>query len=359
MNHSLYSLASALPEGTDAAVIISNTNRRYFTGFTSSLGYLIVTASKKAFLLVDFRYGEAASQQAQGCEVIVFGDLKKSLGEVIRDNNIRTMLLEGSAFTINDSEQFDRLIAGTGAVTVKSSKLDELIGKMRIIKTAKEIENIIHAQRITERALEETLKLIKEGVCEKDIALELEYRMRRLGAEGISFDLIVIAGEKTSMPHGVPGENCIKPGDFITFDIGALLNGYHSDMTRTYAFGKVSEKQKKVYHTVYEAQKKGLETVRAGVRCCEVDAAARNLINQAGYEGYFGHSTGHGVGLDIHELPYVSSRSETILQSGMVITVEPGIYLPKEFGVRIEDMAAVTADGCINLATMPKELIVL
>ncbi|MBQ8134185.1 MAG: M24 family metallopeptidase, partial [Clostridia bacterium] len=143
------------------------------------------------------------------------------------------------------------------------------------------------------------------------------------------------------------------------FDIGALYQGYHSDMTRTYAFGEVSEKQKRVYQTVLEAQKLGLEAVKSGVFCKDVDAAARNHIYQAGFEGYFGHSTGHGVGLEIHELPFVSQKSDTILQSGMVITVEPGIYLPGEFGIRIEDMVVVTADGCINLATLPKELIVL
>ena len=358
MNISLECIASSLPEGIDAALIISNTNRKYFTDFTSSAGYLIVTR-KDAFLLVDFRYGEAAKEKAAGCNVIVFENLRSCLRDLIDETGIKTIMLEGSAFTINEAERIDRFIAGTGAETVKSSELDDIIGRMRIVKTADETANIIEAQRITEKALADTLKLVKEGVAEKDIALELEYRMRKYGAEGISFDLIVIAGKKTSMPHGVPGNYRIKPGDFITFDIGALYNGYHSDMTRTYALGYADEKQKRVYQIVYEAQQKGIEAVRAGVKCCDVDSAAREYIYQSGFEGFFGHSVGHGVGLDIHELPAVSSSSETVLQSGMVITIEPGIYLPGEFGVRIEDMVSVTADGCIDLAAMPKELIIL
>lgn len=358
MNSSLSMLASMLPEAADAALIISNENRRYFTGFVSSLGYLLLTR-KQAFLLVDFRYAEAAALQASGCEVISYSDFSGEFGALLRQEQIRSVLLEGSAFTLNEAHRMEKILSENGAEMITDDSLDTLIGKLRIIKTSDEVEKIIHAQRITEKALTETLPLIKEGTAEKDIALELEYKMRRMGAEGVSFDLIVIAGEKTSMPHGVPGENKIRPGDFITFDIGALYQGYHSDMTRTYAFGFANSKQKTVYNTVYRAQQLGLEAVRAGVPAKDVDAAARNFINQSGFEGCFGHSTGHGVGLAIHELPFVSSKSETILRSGMIITVEPGIYLPGEFGVRIEDTVCVTQEGCINLAVLPKELIIL
>ncbi len=358
MNTSTEMLSALLGDKADAALIISNSNRRYFTGFVSSLGYLLVTR-KQAYLFVDFRYAEAAEKQADGCEVICYKDLESDLSEILVNENIKSVLLEGSAFTLNDAQKIDGILSKNNAQSIHSDELDKLVSKLRIVKTSEEIEKIIHAQRITERALSETLPLIKEGVMEKDIALELEYKMRKLGADGVSFDLIVIAGEKTSMPHGVPGDNRIKPGDFITFDIGALYEGYHSDMTRTYAYGCVNDKQKRVYYTVLQAQKLALEAIGAGVKCADVDRAARDYIYHAGYEGYFGHSTGHGVGLDIHEQPFVSSKSETVLQSGMVITAEPGIYLPGEFGVRIEDMAVVTSDGCINLATITKELIVL
>ncbi len=358
MNTSLEMLACMLPQEADAALIISGENRRYFTGFVSSAGYLLVTR-KNAFLFMDFRYAEAAKAQVSGCEVIPFNDFGKEFTDVIRREEIRTLLYEGSAFTLNEAARIDKLLEQCGASGIRSEESDRCISKLRIIKTAQEIEKIIKAQRIAEQALQDTLRLIREGVAERDLALELEYRMRKLGADGISFDLITIAGQKTSMPHGVPGDNRIKPGDFITFDIGALYQGYHSDMTRTYAYGFVSDKQKRIYSVVRQAQQLALDSVKAGVKCCDVDKAAREYIYHAGFEGCFGHSTGHGVGLEIHEQPFVSSKNETVLQSGMVITVEPGIYLPGEFGVRIEDMVSVTSEGCINLATMPKELVVL
>ena len=358
MNSSLELLAAMLPESVDAALIISNENRRYFTEFVSSLGYLLLTR-EEAYLLVDFRYAEAAAKYAKGCTVIPYKLLPEEIGRLTVKHNIRSVMLEGSAFTLNDAESMDKLLKSNGAESIHSGELDKLITKLRVIKTSSEVDKIIKAQRITEQALTETLRLIKEGVTEQEIALELEYKMRRLGAEDVSFELIVIAGEKTSMPHGTPGNNKIKPGDFITFDIGAVYKGYHSDMTRTYALGYVSDKQKRVYDTVYQAQKLGLEAVRGGAVCGEVDKIVRDYIYHAGFEGCFGHSTGHGVGLEIHEQPRLSPNEKTLLQSGMVVTVEPGIYLPGEFGVRIEDMAVVTADGCMSLAVLPKELVIL
>ena len=358
MNERLLMLQSMLPDEVDAALIISNTNRRYFTDFVSSLGYLLLTR-RDAYLLVDSRYCEAAEKQVSGCEVKGFSSLSDKLSELLRRDNVRKLMLEGSAFTLNEAARIIKLAKESGAECITTDELDNIISGQRIIKTPDEIDKIILAQRITEKALKSTLPYIKEGVMERDIALELEYRMRRAGADGISFDLIVIAGEKTSMPHGVPGENRIKPGDFITFDIGALCGGYHSDMTRTYAYGFVSDKQRRVYQVVYGAQKLGLEAVRSGVSCRAVDGAARDYIYHAGFEGFFGHSTGHGVGLDIHEAPTVGPKSEMVLQSGMVVTVEPGIYLPGEFGVRIEDTVAVSTDGCINLSTLSKELTIL
>ncbi len=358
MNASLEILASMLPKDVDAALIISNENRRYFTQFISSLGYLFLTR-EEAYLLVDFRYAEAAEANARGCVVVPFKKLSAEFGKIIKKHDIRSVMLEGSAFTLNAAEDIDNILSENGAESIHSDELDKLITKLRITKTSTEVDKIIKAQRITEEALTETLRLIKEGVTEREIALELEYKMRKLGADGVSFDLIVIAGEKTSMPHGTPGNNKIKPGDFITFDIGALYEGYHSDMTRTYALGYVNDKQRRVYDTVCKAQKKGLDAVRGGVVCGDVDKIVRDFIYQAGFEGFFGHSTGHGVGLEIHEQPALSPDSDTVLQSGMVVTVEPGIYIPGEFGVRIEDMVVVTADGCINLAVLPKELIIL
>ncbi len=358
MEARLSTLSELLPDKADSALIISGENRRYFTGFVSSLGYLLITR-KQAYLLVDFRYSEAAKKNARGCEVVTFKKLSDSLREIIQCERLRSVMLEGSAFTLNEAANMEQIISSAGAAVIKSNELDNLIARMRIIKTANEVENIRTAQRITEEALSETLKLINDRITEKDLALELEYRMRKKGADGISFDLITISGKKTSMPHGVPGDEKLTPNSFITFDIGALYKGYHSDMTRTFAYGKTDDKKKRVYNTVLQAQRLGLEAVRDGATCHAVDAAARDYIYAAGFEGMFGHSTGHGVGLEIHEMPFVTPNNNYILRSGMVVTVEPGIYIPNEFGVRIEDTVVVSGNDYINLATFPKELIEL
>ena len=351
-------LRALAPEDTDGMLVISNENRRYFTGFVSSLGYLLITKND-AFLLVDSRYREAAEEQAKNCRVVPFKKLSDTLGGLISDNGVKSVMLEGSAFTLNEAAKIEKIINNAGASAIKTDALDKLIGRLRIIKSNDEIDKMRKAQKITEDALYETMKLIKEGVSEKELALELEFRMRRTQAEGVSFDLIVLTGSKTSMPHGVPGDNKVKNGDFVLFDIGATVDGYHSDMTRTVAFGKTDQTQRRIYNTVLGAQLEGLAAVKEGVSCGAVDMASRSYINNAGYGEYFGHSTGHGVGLEIHEEPSVSPDNPLILRSGMVITVEPGIYLPGKFGVRIEDMVVVSAGGCVDLAAMPKELIEL
>ncbi len=358
MENRIATLASLLPEEADAALIISEVNRRYFTNFVSSLGYLLVTRNG-AFLLVDSRYDEAARLLALDCTVLLFRNLSETLQDVITQQKLTCVLLEGSAFTLNEAEKIEGIFQKAGASVIRSALLDQLIGKMRIIKTSAEIEKMRSAQRLTEQAFTETIQLIKEGVTERELALELEFRMRRAGADGVSFDLIVLTGAHTSMPHGVPGYTPVQYGDFILFDIGATADGYHSDMTRTVAYGKPDNVQKRVYRTVQTAQQLALDALHEGVSCHEADAAARSFIDAAGFDGKFGHSTGHGVGLEIHEAPSVSPRNDFVLRSGMVVTVEPGIYLPGKCGVRIEDMVVVTADGYINLAALSKDLIEL
>lgn len=354
----LKTLMQLLPDGADAALLISNENRRYFTNFVSSLGYLLVT-KVEAYLLVDSRYAEAAQKQAKDCVIKPFVRLSDSIHEIVKMHNIKNVLLEGSAFTINDAKKMEELFGECGVAVQKTSELNCIVERMRIIKSADEIEKMIKAQRLTEEAFEDTLNHLAVGMTERDVALDLEYRMRKLGADGVSFDLITISGAKTSMPHGVPDNKKIEKGDFVLFDIGATFEGYHSDMTRTVAMGNISDKQKFVYQVVLDAQMRGLQKVKAGVTCGDVDEACRSYIYQAGFEGKFGHSTGHGVGLEIHEKPTVSPENEKVLKSGMVITIEPGIYLPEEFGVRIEDMVVVTEDGCIDLTNSPKELRIL
>lgn len=354
----LKTLMRLLPDGADAALLISNENRRYFTDFVSSLGYLLVT-KVEAYLLVDSRYIEAAQKQAKDCVVKPFAKLSDSIHEIVKMHDVKNVLLEGSAFTINDAKKMEELFGECGVTVQKTSELNRIVERMRVVKSADEIEKMTKAQRLTEEAFEDTLNHLAVGMTERDVALDLEYRMRKLGADGVSFDLITISGAKTSMPHGVPDNKKIEKGDFVLFDIGATFEGYHSDMTRTVAMGNISDKQKFVYQVVLDAQMRGLQKVKAGVTCGDVDNACRSYIYQAGFEGKFGHSTGHSVGLEIHEKPTISPENEKVLKSGMVITIEPGIYLPGEFGVRIEDMVVVTEDGCINLTNSPKELRIL
>ena len=225
--------------------------------------------------------------------------------------------------------------------------------------TFDEVECIKKAQAIAEEAFEYILTFIKPGVTEKQIALELDFYMLSHGAEALSFETIAVTGKKTSMPHGVPDDTVVESGDFITMDFGAVYKGYHSDMTRTVAVGSVSDEQRKIYENVLQAQKSALSLLRAGEACQKADAAARDIISNAGYGKFFGHGTGHGVGVEIHEEPNLSPNYESPLKVGNVVTVEPGIYLPGKFGVRIEDMALITEDGYENLTKTPKELIVI
>lgn len=351
-------LKDGLTQPGEAALVVSDVNRFYLTGFRSSAGCVLVTRTS-AYLLVDFRYGEAAKKAVKHMEVIVFERLSQSLSQLFRKHRVKTLYLESEGISVKQAVQFKQMSKADGVKTVTDETLDLLLCNMRMIKSRGEILKIKEAQRITEEAYRNTLDIIKPGVTEKEIALHLEFEMRKRGASGVAFDLITITGAKTALPHGEPGDSAVKPGDFVTMDIGAVFDGYHSDMTRTVAVGSVTEEQEKIYHIVLEAQEKALRGIKAGVTGEYADALARDVIEDAGYGAYFGHSTGHGVGLCIHEEPRLSTTVNTILSSGMVVTVEPGIYLPGKFGVRIEDMVCVTKNGCTNLTNIPKTLTIL
>ena len=351
-------LSVKLSNNRVGALITSETNIRYLTDFANSEGTLFITR-ERSYLLVDFRYGEAAQKQVTNCEVIVYDNYSESLKEIAKKHGIDEVLIEISQVTVKSESSLKKIFADVGCKIVSDDTLDRLISNLKIIKSSDEIAKIQKAQQITEEAYLELLNIVKPGVTEAQLALELEFLMRKKGAEGVSFDLITITGKKTSMPHGVPGNEVVRRGDFVTFDIGAIYDGYHSDMTRTVAVGEVSDFQREIYNIVLEAQLTAISKVKAGVKASDVDKAARDIIKDRGYGDYFKHSTGHGVGLDIHEQPFVSPKSPSILSAGMIITVEPGIYLPDRFGVRIEDMGAVTKDGYNNFATLPKDLIIV
>ncbi|MBQ8184005.1 MAG: aminopeptidase P family protein [Clostridia bacterium] len=349
-------LRRILKNSHEAILIHSPENRRYFTGFPSSDGYLVITQDD-AVLFTDSRYIEAAQKKIIVCRTQLLTRLSGEIKAFLIDNNIEKVYTETEKLTVSLLSQLRKIFSSIKLTP--SQRLEKLISGMRSKKYSYETECIKKAQAIAEAAFDHILEFIKPGVTEKQIALELDYYMLSHGAEALSFETIAVTGKKTSMPHGVPDDSVVKNGDFVTMDFGAVYNGYHSDMTRTVAVGEVSQKQREIYETVLEAQKAALGVLKSGVECSFADKAARDVIIKAGYGDYFGHATGHGVGIEIHESPNLSPRSENKLESGNVVTVEPGIYLPDEFGVRIEDMAVIEKDGCINLTNAPKELIVL
>ena len=352
--NNIKSLQQRLPEGS-LCLIQNPLNLRYFTGSDIDTGTLVISPQKASFI-TDFRYIEVAKKHFAATDILVV--LQAKLNENIKalfEKNTQKLFVETDYQTISKQAFFDEL----GIAVDYSDFLEHEIGALREKKSEWEIEKIRQAQKITDDAFSHILKFIKVGAKEKDIALEIEYFMRKQGAQDVSFDLIVVSGKNTSLPHGVPSEKMIENGDFVTMDIGCKVGGYCSDMTRTVAVGTPSEKMKEVYEVVLQAQQKALEKIRAGARIGDVDKAARDHIYECGYKGCFGHSTGHGVGLYIHENPKVYHTNDSVLQENSVITVEPGIYLENEFGVRIEDMVLVTRDGYQNFTKSPKDLMIL
>ena len=350
-------LKAYLKDKNAAALIMSEENICYFTSFHSSNGYLVVTG-EKAIFLTDSRYIEAAGNKIRTCdEIVETKGMAKSLAPAIKALGVKTLMLESDRINVSRYNEIRKLFYGTEIIC--DGELDKEINKIRMTKNADEVAKIIKAQRIAEKAFEHILGFISVGKTEREIALELDYFMLRDGADALSFETIAVSGKNSSLPHGVPSDKKIEKGDFITMDFGAVTDFYHSDMTRTVAVSEVSSKQVEVYETVLEAQLKGLAAVKAGVPCRDVDAVSRKIISDKGYGAFFGHGLGHGVGVEIHESPSLNPSSEAILEEGHIVTVEPGIYLPGEFGVRIEDMALVTADGYENLTICEKKLIVL
>ncbi len=349
-------LRKIIKNDNTAIIISSPENRRYFTGFPSSDGFLVITKNEAVFF-TDSRYIEAAQNAENGFKSRLLTRVSIEIANYLKERKIEKVLLEKERLTISEFEGLKSALKGVKCSP--SNALEKKINALRAIKNKEEINSIKKAQRIAENAFSHILTFIKEGVTEKEIALELDFYMLSNGAEAVSFETIAVTGKKTSMPHGVPDDTVVKSGDFVTMDFGAVVNGYHSDMTRTVAVGEVSAEQRKVYEIVKKAQEKALEMLCSGVSCRDADAAARDVISAAGYGEYFGHGTGHGVGVEIHEMPNLSPRSESILKVNNVVTVEPGIYLSGKFGVRIEDMVRIKKNGCENFTKASKELIIL
>lgn len=338
----------------DAALITNEKNIRYLCGFDYTDGCLVIS-QKDAILFCDFRYIEAAKMKAYPSFRIIMTETKRSdwLSRALCDMNVSTLGYEDSFVTVSEFNSLRDDIPSKIELAPLKTTLEEL----REFKDETEIQSIVKAQRIAEKAFTHILEFINPERTEREIALELDFTMRRLGADGNSFETIAVSGSASSMPHGVPRDIKLENG-FLTMDFGALYDGYCSDMTRTVCIGKADDEMKRVYNTVLEAQKIGLETIDFGVKCFDADKAARDYIYSMGYKGCFGHSLGHGVGMYIHEAPALSPKQkDTILKSGHVVTCEPGIYIEGKYGVRIEDMVVFHTDSKENITKSPKELI--
>ena len=354
-------LQKIMTERNIEGILLSSTlNQRYASCFNYDDGYILILQNK-AFLLTDFRYVEAANAQVNHDDFEVITPKVshlKFVASLAKENDINTILVEESALSLEDLTRFEN--AAEGSVNYVGGA-SAILTEMRMVKTEDELANMAEAQRITDAAFSHIISVLNPDMTEIDVALEIEFFMRKNGAERTSFDTIAVSGTASSMPHGVPRNVKLERG-FLTMDFGCVFGGYCSDMTRTVVLGKADEEIKKVYYTVLEAQTKALEAASNGERgCYRLDEIARDIINGAGYEGRFGHSLGHGVGMFIHESPRLSfgAKPEAKLLTGNVVTFEPGIYIPEKYGCRIEDMAAITDDGIRNFTKSTKELIEL
>ncbi len=355
INKRIKILQNELQNG-QAFLIKSPSNRFYLSGFNSSAGTVLISKNQALFF-IDFRYFEKAKTVVKSLDVVLFDKGNKGIYEFCKQQNIKEIFIETDFINLDSykhlSDLFDQInVSKADFLTIK-------LNCMRAVKDEYELRLIKQAQALTDKGFEYILNRIKIGLTEKQIALDLEFFMRNEGADGIAFDFIVVSGKNSSLPHGVPTDKPIQKGDFVTIDFGAKLNGYCSDMTRTMAIGGISNEQKAVYDTTLKAQLAALNVIKSGIICGDADKTARDIIYDAGYSGCFGHSLGHSVGIDIHEAPNLSPNNTSVLQTGNVVTVEPGIYLENKFGVRIEDMVYVTDGGLINLTKSPKELMVL
>ena len=337
----------------DALLVARPENRRYVTGFTGSAGLVAVTPSD-ALLAVDFRYYEQAEAQAPACRVLRGGaDPSKALAEAVKALGPARIGFESEFLPYAQVERLRERFAPADLVPLAD------VDRIRWVKDDAEVAAIAHASEIADAAFRRLLEMLRPGMTERDAALELEIAIRRAGGERLAFDTVLASGPRGALPHGRATDRVMRRGDFVTVDFGAVCDGYVSDCTRTVALAPVDDRQREIYGAVLAAQRRALEAVNPGVACRDVDAAGRAVIVAAGFGEAFGHAMGHGIGLDVHEGPPVSPRTDAVLEAGMVVTIEPGIYLPGWGGVRIEDSVVVSDGGARILTHLPKELLTL
>ena len=346
---------SLLNEEVDGLLLTSRYSRYYGAEFDIAEGVAVVTKAGCRYF-TDSRYIESAQNGIKGFEVLEINSsasYTQRLNDAIADFGVTTLGFEEDYLSMAEYMSYEQML------NAKLVPFNKQINGFRSVKEDWELELMVKAQEITDTAFAEVLTKIKAGMTEKELAAELIYCLLKNGGEGLAFDPIVVSGPNTSLPHGVPGERVLQEGDFITLDFGAMYHGYCADMTRTVALGYAAEETKKVYDTVLKAQLAGIAASKAGVPGKDIDAAARNVIAEAGYGAYFGHGYGHSLGLEVHEAPSPNARNDQPMPVNSVASAEPGIYLPGKFGVRIEDVVIFKEDGCVDITKSPKNLIII
>ena len=346
-------LIREIPDEIDGLIIKEGKNRRYFTNFSSTEGTLIVT-KKRAYLLLDFRYFEMAKKVVKNAEVLLYNNLYEKIREIFKKDSVLNVLVETSYVSIKQFKEYEEKLEEFNFKQI--SWLDDIILSFRSVKTEEEIEKIKKSQEVVDAAFAHILEYIKKGLTEKQVAREIENFILD-NAHGVSFPTIVVSGKNTSFPHGKPSQKVLEDGDFVTMDFGAVLDGYCSDMTRTICVGRSNSFQKDLYKIVLSGQELALNKIKEGLVCSDVDLLVREYFKEFSYDEEFGHGLGHGVGLNIHEDPYLNRVCRTVLKENMVVTVEPGLYISSKMGLRIEDLVVVRKEGILNLTKSSKELI--
>ncbi len=340
----------------DALLLLNESNMHYLCGFSPSEGVVLLLKNGSGYHIVDSRYTEEAECHAKetGLSAIeIANKFSDTVAELCKKNSIKTIAYENETISLKSFYTFKE------ATHCDFIGIDDKLMKIRNIKSNEEIEMMIKANDIAEKSFLELLNFVKTGKSEKELQAYFDYLMAKNGSDGLSFSTILLTGTHTSLPHGVPSDKKIESGDFVLFDLGATYKGYHSDMTRTIAVGSVSDEMKEMYNLVLKAQLAGIDALKSGVKCADVYKAAYDVLEEKKMGKYFRHSLGHGVGLDIHE-GYVSSpNSKYTYEAGNITSVEPGIYIPDKFGIRIEDVCIVTENGCTDISTVDKNLLIV
>lgn len=337
----------------DGVLLVGDPNRNYLSGFTGDESFSVIT-SNKAIFITDSRFTEQARQQVKDYEVQQYsGTFPEFLGKLVEQLGIKNLAFEEDVLTVSDYNAYKKNLK------CEFVPLKGIVEELRLIKDENEIERIKNAAAIADKAFEHMLNFIKAGMTEREVGLELEFTMKKMGAKDLSFPSIVASGERSCLPHGQATDKVLNEGEFLTLDFGCIYEEYCSDMTRTVAIGKPTDKMKEIYDIVLKANKTAIPAIKSGVTGKEVDKIARDIISSYGYADNFGHGLGHGVGRQIHEQPRLSPMGNMILKSGMIVTDEPGIYIPGFGGVRIEDLILVRENDCEVISKSPKNLICL